>query len=125
MRSEEESNMAKDRNLDRDRLDFGNGKIGALFRALFFPALIGMIFNSVLTLVDGMFVGHSAGAKSNAMSYLVLLVPGMLFLPVGRIGIMLYVLTALRNMPCEYYTGLYNDIPDGNGCKRCGPCRFH
>lgn len=58
--------MVQKRNLDRDRLDFGNGKIGPLFRALFFPTLIGMIFNSVLTLVDGMFVGHGAGANGIA-----------------------------------------------------------
>ena len=58
--------MKKNRNLDRDRLDFGNGKIGPLFRSLFFPTLIGMIFNSVLTLVDGMFVGHGAGANGIA-----------------------------------------------------------
>lgn len=43
--------MAKDKNLDRDGLDFGNEKIGRLFSALFFPTLICMIFNSVLTLV--------------------------------------------------------------------------
>ena len=31
--------------MERDRLDFGNGKIGSLFRAMFFPTLIGMAFN--------------------------------------------------------------------------------
>lgn len=58
--------MAKPQNLDRDKLDFGNGKIGPLFRALFFPTLIGMIFNTVLTVVDGMFVGHGVGAMGIA-----------------------------------------------------------
>lgn len=58
--------MAKPQNLDRDKLDFGNGKIGKLFRALFFPTLIGMIFNTVLTVVDGMFVGHGVGAMGIA-----------------------------------------------------------
>lgn len=48
-------------NLDRDKLDFGKGKIGSLFRAIFFPTLIAMIFNSVLTVVDGIFVGHGVG----------------------------------------------------------------
>ncbi len=56
----------KDQNLNRDKLDFGNGKIGPLFRALFIPTLIGMIFNSVLTLIDGIFVGHGVGAEGIA-----------------------------------------------------------
>ncbi len=77
--------MAKDRNLDRDKLDFGNGKIGALFRALFFPTLIGMIFNSVLTLVDGMFVGHGAGANGIAAVNIV----APLFLLTTGLGLML------------------------------------
>jgi len=54
------------RNLDRDKIDFGNGKIGPLFRALFFPTLIGMIFNSALTLIDGIFVGQGVGAEGIA-----------------------------------------------------------
>lgn len=58
--------MAKDRNLTRDRLDFGDGKIGPLFRAIFFPTLIGMLFNSALTLIDGIFVGHGVGANGIA-----------------------------------------------------------
>lgn len=53
--------MGKIRNLDRDKLDFGKGKIGQLFRALFFPTLTAMIFNSVLTFVDGIFVGQGVG----------------------------------------------------------------
>lgn len=54
------------RNLDRDSLDFGSGKIGQLFRALFFPTLVGMIFNSLLTLIDGIFVGQGVGANGIA-----------------------------------------------------------
>lgn len=34
--------MENSRDLSRDKLDFGNGKIGVLFRALFFPTLVGM-----------------------------------------------------------------------------------
>ena len=56
----------KNRNLDRDRLDFATGKIGPLFRALFFPTLIGMIFMSALTLIDGIFVGQGVGAEGMA-----------------------------------------------------------
>lgn len=58
--------MTKDRKLDRDQLDFGNGKIGAIFRALFFPTLVGMIFNSALTVIDGIFVGRGVGADGIA-----------------------------------------------------------
>lgn len=56
----------KNRNLTRDRLDFANDKIGPLFRALFFPTLIGMLFNSALTLIDGIFVGRGVGAEGIA-----------------------------------------------------------
>lgn len=77
--------MRKERNLDRDRLDFGNGKIGVLFRKLFFPTLIGMIFNSVLTLVDGMFTGHGVGASGIAAVNIV----APLFMLCTGIGLML------------------------------------
>ena len=56
----------KERNLGRDRLDFADGKIGALFRALFFPTLVGMIFNSALTVIDGIFVGRGVGSEGLA-----------------------------------------------------------
>lgn len=52
--------------MERDRLDFGTMKIGPLFRALFFPTLIGMIFTSLITVIDGMFVGHGVGADGIA-----------------------------------------------------------
>lgn len=41
--------------MNRDRLDFGNENIGKLFRAMFYPTLIGMLSNSVLNLCDGTF----------------------------------------------------------------------
>ncbi|WP_285820365.1 MATE family efflux transporter [Bacteroides acidifaciens] len=56
----------KKRNLDRDKLDFADGKIGVLLRALFFPTLIGMVFNSALTMIDGIFVGKGVGADGIA-----------------------------------------------------------
>ena len=52
--------------MERDRLDFGKMKIGPLFRALFFPTLTGMIFTSLITVIDGMFVGHGVGADGIA-----------------------------------------------------------
>ena len=70
--------------MDRDKLDFGNGKINALFRAMFFPTLVGMVFNSVLNICDGMFVGHGVG--SNALAAINIVAP--LFLVCTGIGLM-------------------------------------
>ena len=70
--------------MKRDKLDFGNGKINSLFRAMFFPTLIGMAFNSVLNLCDGMFVGHGVG--SNALAAINIVAP--LFLICAGIGLM-------------------------------------
>lgn len=50
----------------RDKIDFGTGKIGSLFRALFFPTLVGMAFMASQTLVDGIFVGQGVGANGIA-----------------------------------------------------------
>lgn len=47
--------------MNRDKLDFRNEKIGRLFKSLFFPTLVAMVFNSVLNICDGMFVGHGVG----------------------------------------------------------------
>lgn len=70
--------------MERDKLDFGNGKISRLFRAMFFPTLIGMVFNSVLNLCDGMFVGHGVG--SNALAAINIVAP--LFLICAGVGLM-------------------------------------
>lgn len=70
--------------MDRDKLDFGNGNISRLFRAMFFPTLVGMVFNSVLNLCDGMFVGHGVG--SNALAAINIVAP--LFLLCAGIGLM-------------------------------------
>ncbi len=43
-------------------LNFETGKIGRLFSRIFFPTLAAMIFNSILTIIDGMFVGHFVGS---------------------------------------------------------------
>lgn len=70
--------------MERDKLDFGNGKIRELFRAMFFPTLIGMAFNSALNICDGMFVGHGVG--SNALAAINIVAP--LFLICTGIGLM-------------------------------------
>ncbi len=58
--------MKKKVDLSRDKIDFGTGKIGPLFRALFFPTLVGMVFMSLQTVIDGIFVGHGVGADGIA-----------------------------------------------------------
>lgn len=70
--------------MNRDQLDFGNGKIDKLFAAMFFPTLIGMVFNSVLNICDGMFVGHGVG--SNALAAINIVAP--IFLICTGIGLM-------------------------------------
>lgn len=70
--------------MQRDRLDLGNEKIGRLFRAMFFPTLVGMVFNSLLNIFDGMFVGHGVG--SNALAAINIVAP--LFLVCTGIGLM-------------------------------------
>lgn len=70
--------------MQRDKLDLGNERIDRLFRAMFFPTLIGMVFNSVLNLCDGMFVGHGVG--SNALAAINIVAP--LFLVCTGVGLM-------------------------------------
>lgn len=74
----------KYRNINRDSLDFANDRIGPLFRALFFPTLVGMIFNSALTLIDGIFVGKGVGADGIAAVNIV----APIFMVVTGIGLM-------------------------------------
>lgn len=76
--------MRKERHLDRDKLNFADGKIATLFRALFFPTLVGMIFNSALTIIDGMFVGQGVGADGIAAVNIV----APLFMIATGIGLM-------------------------------------
>lgn len=42
-------------------LDYGGGNISRLYFRLFFPTLLGMIFNALLTIIDGVFVGQRVG----------------------------------------------------------------
>lgn len=42
-------------------LDYAHEKIGHLFRKIFFPTLWGMIFNALITIIDGVFVGQGVG----------------------------------------------------------------
>lgn len=47
-------------------LDYQHGPIGRLFSKVFFPTLLGMIFNSLLTIIDGIFVGRGVGPEGIA-----------------------------------------------------------
>ena len=76
--------MKKERHLDRDSLDFGNERIPKLFRQLFFPTLIGMVFNALLTIIDGVFVGQGVGANGIAAVNIV----APLFMVVTGLGLM-------------------------------------
>ena len=76
--------MKKERHLDRDSLDFGNERIPKLFRQLLFPTLIGMVFNALLTIIDGVFVGQGVGANGIAAVNIV----APLFMVVTGLGLM-------------------------------------
>lgn len=65
-------------------IDFGKDGIWALFRAMFFPTLVGMIFNSALTIIDGVFVGQGVGADGIAAVNIV----APLFLVTTGIGLL-------------------------------------
>lgn len=54
------------KNLERDSIDFGKSKIGPLFCSIFFPTLLSMVFTSLLTVVDGIFVGQGVGSDALA-----------------------------------------------------------
>ena len=59
-------NMKKKIDTSRDKIDFGSGKIGPLFRKMFFPTLVGMLFMSAQTIIDGILVGRGVGADGIA-----------------------------------------------------------
>lgn len=71
--------------MNRDRIDFGKEKIGPLFKAIFIPTLIGMIFNTALTIIDGIFVGQGVGADGIAAVNIV----APVFMVCTGIGLML------------------------------------
>lgn len=50
----------------RDDIDFGKVKVSRLFRKIFIPTLLGMVSWSLLTVVDGMFVGWGVGSNGIA-----------------------------------------------------------
>ncbi|MDE5656706.1 MAG: MATE family efflux transporter, partial [Muribaculaceae bacterium] len=61
-------------------LDYAGGKIGRLFSKMFFPTLLGLIFNALITIIDGVFVGRGVGpdgiAAVNIIAPLFMVVTG-------------------------------------------------
>lgn len=61
-------------------LDYAGGKISRLFSKMFFPTLLGLIFNALLTIIDGIFVGQGVGpdgiAAVNIIAPLFMIVTG-------------------------------------------------
>lgn len=51
---------------NRDALDYGEMRVPKLFRALFFPTLLGMVSMVLLNLADGIFVGRGVGSDALA-----------------------------------------------------------
>jgi len=52
--------------MQRDSIDFSNGKIGVLFRKMFVPTLLGALSICAVTTIDGIFVGQGTGSDGVA-----------------------------------------------------------
>ena len=77
--------MAKKiRDKERDSIDFGKTRIEPLFHGIFYPTLLSMVFASLFTVADGIFVGQGVG--SNALAAINIVSP--LFLITTGIALM-------------------------------------
>ena len=54
------------REMNRDTIDFENGRVGTLFRRILIPTLLGSLAISAVTAIDGIFIGHGVGADGVA-----------------------------------------------------------
>ena len=52
--------------MERDSLDLATEPVAALFRRFFIPTLLGMVSISLVTVADGIFVGHGIGSDGIA-----------------------------------------------------------
>ena len=66
-------------------LDYAGGNIGRLFAKMFFPTLLGLLFNALITIVDGVFVGQGGGPEGIAAVNIV----APLYMVVTGCGLML------------------------------------
>ena len=72
---------------NRDRIDFAHDGIGRLFASLFFPTMLGMMFNMAFIFTDGIFVGHGIGGHGLAAINLI----GPVMMLINGLGMMLGV----------------------------------
>ena len=72
------------RDKEKDSIDFGKSKIDLLFNSIFYPTLLSMVFASLFTVADGIFVGQGVG--SNALAAINIVSP--LFLITTGIALM-------------------------------------
>ena len=71
--------------MQRDAIDFGSDSIPRLFSKILLPTLLGMLCMSVMTTIDGVFVGHGVG--SDALAAVNIFAPFWLLM--SAIGLML------------------------------------
>ena len=76
--------VKKIKDKERDSIDFGKSRIGPLFNRIFYPTLLSMVFASLFTVADGIFVGQGVG--SNALAAINIVSP--LFLITTGIALM-------------------------------------
>lgn len=72
---------------NRDNIDFAHTDIRHLFTSIFFPTLLGMLFNMAFIFTDGIFVGHGIG--SHGLAAINLICPIMIL--INGLGMMLGV----------------------------------
>ena len=61
----------------RDSIDFGKENISLLFKKIFYPTLLGMVFTALFVITDGIFVGQGLG--SDALAAVNIVAPIWLF----------------------------------------------
>ena len=76
---------------NRDNIDFAHADIGRLFASMFFPTLLGMLFNMAFIFTDGIFVGHGIGGHGLAAINLI----GPMMMLINATGIMLGIGTSV------------------------------
>lgn len=59
--------------MERDRIDLSSVEVGALFRKMFYPTVLGMLSIVAITIADGVFVGQGIG--SNALASVNIVAP--------------------------------------------------
>lgn len=72
---------------NRDSIDFAHTDIRKLFNSLFFPTLLGMLFNMAFIFTDGIFIGHGIGGHGLAAINLI----GPIMMLINGLGMMLGV----------------------------------